>query len=73
MAPSIVIGEQDYLHLRRREKEIMASAIRDVRVRAVASNDFTWADTIAGLLPGQTPGDDQHREHRDGVASVVGS
>ena len=50
MAPSIVIGEDDYAELRRKEKVILTSAMRDVRVRGIASNDFSWADRIAELL-----------------------
>ena len=54
MAPSIVIGADDYAELRRKERVIMTSAMRNVRVRGIASNDFTWADRIAELL-GSSP------------------
>jgi len=50
MAPSIVIGEDDYAELRRKEKCILTAAMRNVRVRGIASNDFSWADRIAELL-----------------------
>jgi hypothetical protein len=50
MAPSIVLGEDDYTELRRKEKVILASAMRNVRTRGIASNDFSWADRIAELL-----------------------
>jgi dolichol-phosphate mannosyltransferase len=52
MAPSIVIGEDDYLALRRKETEILTQAMSNVRARGIASDDFTWADRIAGLLGG---------------------
>jgi hypothetical protein len=50
MAPSIVIGDDDYAELRRKEKIILSSSMRNVRVRGIASNDFSWADRIAELL-----------------------
>jgi dolichol-phosphate mannosyltransferase len=50
MAPSIVIGQDDYAQLRRKEKAIMAAAMSNVRARGVVSDDFTWADQIAILL-----------------------
>jgi len=50
MAPSIVIGADDYSELRRKEKLILESAMRNVRVRGIASDDFSWADRIAALL-----------------------
>jgi hypothetical protein len=50
MAPSIVIGEDDYAELRRKERAIMASALQNFRVRNIASDDFTWADRIAEML-----------------------
>jgi dolichol-phosphate mannosyltransferase len=50
MAPSIVIGDDDYVQLRRKESEILRSAMQHVRVRGIASDDFTWADSIATLL-----------------------
>jgi hypothetical protein len=50
MAPSIVIGADDYAELRRKEEMILTSAMHNVRVRAIASDNFTWADTIATLL-----------------------
>jgi hypothetical protein len=50
MAPSIVIGADDYAELRRKERAIMMSAMRNVRVRGIASDDFSWADRIAELL-----------------------
>jgi putative flippase GtrA len=50
MAPSIVIGQDDYLKLRAKEKSILSSALRNVRFRNIASDNFTWADSIASLL-----------------------
>jgi dolichol-phosphate mannosyltransferase len=50
MAPSIVMGQDDYLELRKKETAILTEAMNNVRVRGIASDDFTWADRIAGLL-----------------------
>jgi putative flippase GtrA len=50
MAPSIVIGEDDYEHLRGKEREILASAVSNIRIRRLASDTFSWADDIAALL-----------------------
>lgn len=50
MAPSIVIGQDDYAELRRKERAIMASALQNFRVRNITSNDFSWADRITEML-----------------------
>jgi dolichol-phosphate mannosyltransferase len=50
MAPSIVIGEDDYAELRRKEREILVQAMSNIRVRGLASNTFSWAEDIAALL-----------------------
>jgi dolichol-phosphate mannosyltransferase len=50
MAPSIVIGEDDYEQLRRKERAILTSAIANIRIRRLASDTFSWADDIAALL-----------------------
>ncbi len=50
MAPSIVIGQDDYLALRQKERQILSSAMENVRVRGLSSDDFSWADRIAELL-----------------------
>ena len=50
MAPSIVIGDDDYHELRRKEKAIMAQVLGNIRARHVATDDFTWADRIPELL-----------------------
>jgi hypothetical protein len=65
MAPSIVIGADDYAELRRKEEMILTSAMHNVRVRAIASDNFTWADTIATLLHPQ--------QARHGVTGVTNS
>jgi dolichol-phosphate mannosyltransferase len=52
MAPSIVIGNDDYAQLRRKEREILTQAMSNIRVRRLGSNTFSWADDIAGLLRG---------------------
>src|SRR6478752_651093 len=54
MAPSIVIGHDDYAELRHKEEGILASAMNGVRVRGIASDDFSWADRIATLLGSST-------------------
>jgi hypothetical protein len=50
MAPSIVIGADDYAELRRKERQILTQAMANIRVRGLASNTFSWADDIAALL-----------------------
>jgi hypothetical protein len=50
MAPSIVIGEDDYAELRRKERDILIQAMANIRVRGLASNNFSWAEDIAALL-----------------------
>jgi putative flippase GtrA len=50
MAPSIVIGDDDYAELRRKEREILIQAMSNIRVRRLGSNTFSWADDIAALL-----------------------
>jgi dolichol-phosphate mannosyltransferase len=50
MAPSIVIGDDDYAELRRKEREILVQAMRNIRVRRLGSKTFSWAEDIAALL-----------------------
>jgi putative flippase GtrA len=50
MAPSIVIGDDDYAELRRKEREILVQAMKNIRVRRLGSNTFSWAEDIATLL-----------------------
>lgn len=54
MAPSIVIGDDDYAELRRKEREILVQAMRAIRVRRLGSNTFSWAEDIASLLRGSS-------------------
>lgn len=54
MAPSIVIGNDDYAELRRKEREILIQAMSDIRVRRLGSATFSWAEDIAHLLRGGT-------------------
>jgi len=51
-APAITIGGQDYLALRERERELLCGFLRNVRVRRLVRDDFSWADTIPRLLAG---------------------
>lgn len=57
MAPSIAIGEADYVQLRLKERNLLESAMRNIRMRRLGSDNFSWADDIAGLLgtPEQPP------------------
>ncbi|MCE7002193.1 GtrA family protein [Kibdelosporangium philippinense] len=50
VTPSIVIGEDDHLALREKEREILASALGRIRARSLATPDFSWADEIPRLL-----------------------
>jgi putative flippase GtrA len=50
LAPAISIGGRDYPQLRQTEREIMASFLRHVRVRVLASDHFSWADDIPRIL-----------------------
>lgn len=50
MAPSIVIGDDDYAELRRKERAILERAMGTIRVRRLGSNTFSWAEDIAALL-----------------------
>jgi dolichol-phosphate mannosyltransferase len=56
MAPSIVIGADDYAELRRKERQILTQAMANIRVRGLASNTFSWADDIAALLAAEKQG-----------------
>jgi dolichol-phosphate mannosyltransferase len=49
-APAIAIGGEDYLALRERERSLLCDFLRNVRVRRLARDDFSWADTIPKLL-----------------------
>jgi dolichol-phosphate mannosyltransferase len=49
-APAISIGSENYQALRKRERELLSSFLRDVRVRRLVRDDFSWADTIPRLL-----------------------
>ena len=53
-APAITVDGQDYHTLRQRERELLTRFVRSVRARRLARDDFSWADTIPGLI-----GDDE--------------
>lgn len=53
MAPSIVIGDDDYAELRRKERQILIQAMSGIRVRRLGSDTFSWAEDIAHLLRGE--------------------
>jgi dolichol-phosphate mannosyltransferase len=50
LAPSIVLGDEDFAELQRRERAILTSAVSRIRTRRIASDCFGWADVIPGLL-----------------------
>jgi hypothetical protein len=56
LAPSIVLGEDDYLKLRQKERALLTVSMADVRARQVVCDDFTWCDRIAGLIGEETGG-----------------
>ena len=69
MAPSIVIGDDDYQELRRKEKAIMAQVLGGLRARRVATPDFSWADRIPELLAAdRTSEDDDNPPSMESVA-----
>ena len=62
LAPSIMIGEDDHLTLRRKEHAILASALCNLRYRSISTPDFSWADRVPELL----------RESRVGADTAIG-
>jgi hypothetical protein len=50
LAPAISIGTQNYHQLRAAERDILAGFLAGVRVRALASDSFGWADEIPRLI-----------------------
>jgi hypothetical protein len=54
MAPSIAIGQADYAQLRIKERSLMEEAMRNIRMRRLGSNTFSWAEDIATLLSSAT-------------------
>ncbi|MEV0809079.1 glycosyltransferase [Micromonospora sp. NPDC050200] len=50
LAPGITIGDQGYVQLRQREREILTGFLSNIRSRVVASDRFGWADEIPRLL-----------------------
>jgi dolichol-phosphate mannosyltransferase len=69
LAPAINIGAKDYRELRAAERDILSSFLGNVRVRALASDSFSWADEIPRLIgqdefPSQEiSGKDAHRSN----------
>jgi putative flippase GtrA len=49
-APAITIDGQDYGALRRREADLLARFLREVRARRLARDDFSWAEEIPRLI-----------------------
>jgi 4-amino-4-deoxy-L-arabinose transferase-like glycosyltransferase/putative flippase GtrA len=56
LAPAINIGSQDYQELRAAERDILAGFLANVRVRTLASDNFSWADEIPRLITAGHPG-----------------
>ncbi len=52
-APALTIGNENYEQLRARERDILAGALSQTRVCRLASNDFSWADSIHALTAEQ--------------------
>lgn len=50
LAPAINIGSRDYHQLRALERDILSDFLDNIRVRALGSNNFSWADEIPHLL-----------------------
>jgi len=60
MAPSIAIGAADYAQLRLTERSLLEQAMRNIRMRRLGSNTFSWAEDIARLLGATERSDDRH-------------
>ena len=69
MAPSIVIGNDDYAELRRKEREILVQAMKNIRVRRLGSNTFSWAEDIATLLRAESTPERQQAPEGEGAPS----
>jgi hypothetical protein len=50
LAPAISIGSRGYQELRAAERAILAGFLANVRVRTLASDNFSWADEIPHLI-----------------------
>jgi dolichol-phosphate mannosyltransferase len=50
LAPAISVGAKGYRELRATERDILAGFLGNVRVRALASDNFSWADEIPHLI-----------------------
>ena len=50
LAPAIVLGDGGYAEMLSRERAVLTSAVARMKIRRLASDSFTWADTIPGLL-----------------------
>lgn len=56
LAPALVIGEDGYEQLRARERAILQEAVAGVRARALAAEDFGWAEVISKLVTAKEAG-----------------
>jgi glycosyltransferase involved in cell wall biosynthesis len=71
LAPVIMLGDEDYAELQRRERAVLTSAVARMRTRRIASNSFGWADTIPALLAEDRRSDRATAEMRDGVVPLL--
>ena len=55
LAPSVVIAGSDHAELRRREQQILRSALANIRCRWISTPDFSWADEIPRILAEDGP------------------
>jgi dolichol-phosphate mannosyltransferase len=54
LAPAITIGGLSYQQLRIAERQILSQFLSNLRIRTLASNNFSWADEIPRLLERDT-------------------
>jgi dolichol-phosphate mannosyltransferase len=71
LSPSIVLGADDHVELRRKEEEILRSAISRVPVRRVSTPDFSWAPEIARLVARSGNGDGRVNDNRHVTAELM--
>ncbi len=70
VAPALVVGEQDYEHLRGRERQILERALLNVPVHQLVSESCAWAEGIPMLLGLWPPEGLEGRERRPELVAV---
>jgi dolichol-phosphate mannosyltransferase len=58
LAPALVVDGVDYLNLRQRESQLLHSALRNTTLARLASDDFSWWQTIPALVGAVIDDDD---------------